>query len=330
MSDVDVLDVDILHEIDRVFQLEIDTLVRVREDLNEDYVAAAEVLFACPGKVVVSGAGKSGLIGQKISATMVSTGTPAIFLHPNDALHGDVGIIRQGDVVLAISKSGETEEILDILPFLNRAAVPIILITASPRSSLAKNSKIVLCTPVDEEACPLNLAPTSSTTAALVVGDALAMTLMKMRGFEPENFAALHPGGQLGKRLLMMVSDIMRGGGNNPVVKINDSVRNMLYEITNKRCGAVSIIDDAGELVGLVTDHDIRRVLEEDGNLFSLSIANIMNDNPTYTYSDAKAIEALALMENREKPFLLLPVVERQGSKVVGMVHVQDLVAKGL
>jgi len=200
---------NVLHEIDRVFQLEIDTLVKVRESLNGDYARAAELLFACSGKVVVSGAGKSGLIAQKIAATMVSTGTLAIFLHPSDALHGDVGVIREGDVVLAISKSGETEEILDLLPFLKQGAVPLVSITANSESSLAKSSKIVLCTPVEEEACPLNLAPTSSTTAALVVGDALAMTLMKMRGFEPEHFAALHPGGQLGKRLLMTVSDIL-------------------------------------------------------------------------------------------------------------------------
>ena len=321
---------NVLSEIDRVFQLEIDTLVKVRETLNGDYSKAAQLLFNCQGKVVVSGAGKSGLIAQKVAATLVSTGTLAIFLHPGDATHGDAGIIREGDVVLAISKSGETEELLNLLPYLKRVGVPVVSITASPQSSLANGSKIVLFTPVDAEACPLNLAPTSSTTAALVVGDALAMALMKMRGFQPEHFALLHPGGQLGKRLLMTVSDIMRCGENNPVVKVSDTIQDMLYEITSKRCGAVSVIDDVGKLVGLVTDHDIRSVLEQARNLFSLSIADIMNENPTYVRSDAKAVEALDLMENREKPFLVLPVLEQHGNKVVGMVHLHDLVAKGL
>jgi len=330
LADSNTDNINVLDEIDRVFQLEIDTLVKVRESLNGNYSEATHLLYGCQGKVVVSGAGKSGLIAQKVAATMVSTGTLATFLNPSDGLHGDVGIIRKGDVVLAISKSGETDELLDVLPFLKQADVPVILITANSKSAMARNAKLVLCTPVDEEACPLNLAPTSSTTAALVVGDALAMTLMKMRGFEPENFAALHPGGQLGKRLLMTVSDIMRSGNDNPIVTVADTVHDMLYEIANKRCGAVSVVDADGKLVGLVTDHDIRRVLEQDKNLFSLGIPDIMNANPTFIHSEAKAIEALELMENRATPFLVLPVVQEQGAKVVGMIHLHDLVAKGL
>jgi arabinose-5-phosphate isomerase len=294
----------LLSDIDRVFQLEIETLIKVRESLNGSYTDAVELLFACTGKVVISGAGKSGLIAQKIAATMVSTGTPAVSLHPGDAMHGDVGVIRNEDVVISI--------------------------TANSESTLAKGSKIALYTPVDAEACPLNLAPTSSTTAALVVGDALAVALMKMRGFQPEHFALLHPGGQLGKRLTLTVADIMRSGENNPVVKINGTVNDMLYEITGKLSGAVSVVDDSGQLLGLVTDHDIRGVLEQGKDLFSLGIADIMNSNPTYIRSEEMATEALDLMENRETPFMVLPVLDQQSNKVVGIIHLHDLVTQGL
>jgi arabinose-5-phosphate isomerase len=322
--------IKVISEIDRVFQLEIETLIKVRESLNESYTAAVELLFSCTGKIVVSGAGKSGLIAQKIAATMVSTGTPAVSLHPSDAMHGDAGVIREGDVFLGISKSGETEELLNLLLYLKQAKVPVISITASADSSLTRGSKIALYTPVDAEACPLNLAPTSSSTAALVVGDALAMALMKMRGFQPEHFAMFHPGGQLGKRLTMTVADIMRSGENNPVVNIDSTLNEMLYEITGKLSGAVSVIDDEGQLLGLVTDHDIRNVLEKGKDLFSLTITDIMNDSPTYICTNEMAITALDLMENRETPFMVLPVLEPNSKKVVGIIHLHDLVTKGL
>ena len=320
----------ILDDINRVFQSEIDTLSKVRASLGKDYARAGEILFGCSGNVVVTGMGKSGLIGRKIAATMVSSGTRAIFLDPADAMHGQVGIIREGDVVLAISKSGTTEELLIILPYVKKVGVPLISITANPNSALAKSSYLVLFTPIDEEACPLNLAPTASTTAALVVGDALAMALMKMRGFTGDHFAQLHPGGQLGKRLLLRVADVMRAGENNPVVHINHSPSDMLYEVTRQRSGAASIVDDEGKLLGLVTDHDIRRVLEQGKDIFSLNIAEIMNGNPTFIRSDAMAIEALNLMEHRERPFVVLPVLESHGEKVVGMLHLHDLMANGL
>ena len=319
-----------IDEIDRVFKLEIDTLAKVRKSLNGDYAKAAELMFACSGNVVVTGVGKSGLIAQKIAATMVSTGTPAIFLHTGDGLHGDVGVVRKEDVVLAISKSGETEELLNILLCVRKIGAPVVSITAEPESALARSSDLVLFTPVHEEACPLNLAPTTSTTVALVVGDALAMALMKKRGFTPDHFALFHPGGQLGKRLLMTVSDFMRAGENNPVVRVGDAVQDMLYEITSKRCGAVSVVDDLGKLVGLVTDSDIRKVLGQGKDIFSLCIADIMNKNPTYLHSGAMAMEAMDLMENRERPFMVLPVVEEPNGNVVGMIHLHDLVAKGL
>ena len=322
--------IKVISEIDRVFQLEIETLIKVRESLNESYTAAVELLFSCTGKIVVSGAGKSGLIAQKIAATMVSTGTPAVSLHPGDAMHGDAGVIHEGDVFLGISKSGETAELLNLLPYLKQAKVPAISITASNDSSLTRGSKIVLYTPVDAEACPLNLAPTSSSTAALVVGDALAMALMKLRGFKSEHFALFHPGGQLGKRLTMTVADIMRSGENNPVVNVDGTLNAMLYEITGKLSGAVSVVDDEGQLLGLVTDRDIRNVLENGKDLFSLTITDIMNDNPTYIRTDEMAVTALDLMENRETPFMVLPVLEPNSKKVVGIMHLHDLVTKGL
>ncbi len=319
-----------INEIDRVIRLEIETLVKLREQVNGTYDKAVDLMLECQGKVVVTGVGKSGLVAQKIASTMVSTGTPAIFLHPGDGLHGDVGIIRTGDLVLALSKSGETQELLSILPYIKSIQVPVVSITADERSSLAAGSDLVLYTPVDEEACPLDLAPTSSTTAALVVGDALAMALMKRRNFTPEHFAMFHPGGKLGKQLLLTVGDTMRSGEGNPVINIGGSVSDMLFEITSKRCGAVSVVDDAGKLLGLVTDFDIRKVLERRQDLFSLEIKEIMNADPSHVYPETKAIDALRLMEQRDKPFLVLPVVDPDSQRTVGMIHLHDLVALGI
>ncbi|MQF95115.1 MAG: KpsF/GutQ family sugar-phosphate isomerase [SAR202 cluster bacterium] len=319
-----------LDELSQVFDLEINTLVAVRDSLGDSYAEAVEVLFTCQGQVVITGMGKSGLIAQKIASTMASTGTPATFLHSGDGLHGDVGIIRSNDVLVAISKSGETAEMLDLMLSVKRIGIPVVSITASLDSTLGRQSDIVLYTPVAEEACPLDLAPTSSTTAALVVGDALAMTLMKKRGFTNESFAMLHPGGQLGKRLLMTVRDIMRGGENNPVIGVNDSIQDLLYVISAKRCGATSVIDDDGKLLGLVTDRDIRKVLEDHGDIFSLGIKGVMNPSPTHIYSNEKAFDALNIMEQRDRPILVVPVLEQGTDRVVGMVHLHDLVAQGL
>lgn len=321
---------DILEEINQVFAKEIATLVQTRESLGPAYSEAVEIIFRCPRNVVITGAGKSGLVARKIASTMVSTGTSAIFLHPNDGMHGDVGVIREGDVVVAISKSGETEEVLNILPYLRSINVNVIAITANQESTLGVSSKVVLCTPITEEACPLDLAPTSSTTAALVVGDALAVALMKMRGFQPEHFAVFHPGGQLGKQLLLKVEDIMRSGLDNPVLDSKATVRDMLVQITSKRSGAVSVVDEDQQLLGLITDYDIRKVLEEGQDIFSLTPLEIMNKTAVFIHSDEKAVRAVDLMRTREKPFLLLPVLDRSSEKVVGMVHLQDLVAKGL
>ena len=317
-------------EILRVFDVEIEALVRVRKSLGPAYAEAVQAIFETRGKVIVTGVGKSGLIGQKIAATMASTGTPAIFLHPADGMHGGLGVVQGGDVVVAIGKSGESEELIAILPPLRTIGARVIAITGNGDSTLARSADIVLLADAGMEACPMNLAPTSSTTVALVVGDALAIALMKLRDFRPENFALYHPGGQLGKRLLLTVGDIMRSGADNPVIHVGAGTREMLVEMTGKRMGATSVIDDDGTLVGLVTDYDIRRVLEQGQNLFSMTIVDVMNRNPIYTFSDEKAVAALEQMEHREKPFLLLPVLNRETRKVVGMIHLHDLFARGL
>ncbi len=321
---------DILDSMYTVLQKEIDALERVKMSIDESYVQSAEALYKCKGKIVVTGIGKSGLIAQKMVATLVSTGTTSVFLDSGNAIHGDIGIILENDIVIAISKSGETEEILNILPYIQEIGSPIIAITCSMHSTLAKQSTHLIYTPIEEEACPLGLAPTSSTTAALAIGDALAISLMKLNGFTSENFSRLHPGGTLGKQLLLKVSDVMRAGINNPVVNIDDSISNMLYQITRQRAGAVSVIDNNQYLVGLVTDYDIRRILENGYNILSLTISDVMNSSPTYIYSDEKAISAFNLMKNRGKPFLVLSVLERESNQVIGLIHLQDLVSKGL
>jgi arabinose-5-phosphate isomerase len=244
-------------------------------------------------------------------------------------MHGDIGIVAKNDIVIAVGKSGESEELLVLLPFIRKIGARIICITAKAESALARGSDLVLMTPIEEEACPLNMAPTCSTTAALVLGDALAMALMKLRNFQPDDFALFHPGGQLGKRLLLTVGDCMRRGTANPVIDVSQSIRTMLCEMTSKRAGAVSVIDDQQRLLGLITDFDIRRTLEEGHDLFALPITQVMNAKPNWVYLDEKAVTALEFMEKREKPISVLPVLDRE-EKVVGMIHLHDLLASGL
>jgi arabinose-5-phosphate isomerase len=323
------LHLDILSEINRVIELEARTVARLRERVGPEYEAAVLLLYACPGKVILTGIGKSGIVAQKIASTLVSTGTPAMFLHPSEGAHGDIGIAHKDDVILAITKSGESDEIIALLPSIRQIGARLIAITGMADSTIARHSDIVLLTPVEEEACPLNMAPTCSTTAALVVGDALAMALMKLRNFQPEEFALYHPGGQLGKRLLLTVRDLMRTGARCPVVKLTATVQEMFSELTAKHLGAVSIIDDAGRLAGLITDYDIRRVIREGKNIFTMSIRDIMNPNPVRVNVDEKAFQALKIMEEREKPLAVLPVVDAD-SIVRGMIHLHDLIDKGL
>ncbi len=320
---------DILEEMRRVIDLEGKTIAELRNNLGPDFEEAIRLLYTCVGKVILTGVGKSGIIAQKIAATMVSTGTPAMFMHGADGLHGEVGILKKEDVLIAIGKSGESEELVTLLPVVRKIGAKVISITTQAQSTMARNSDLVLVTPVEEEACPLNMAPTCSTTAALVLGDAMAMALMKLRNFQPADFALFHPGGQLGKRLLLTVGDMMRAGEANPMIHVSSDARTMLYEITSKRAGAVSVVDDNQHLLGLVTDYDIRRVLESGKDFFTMAISDVMNPKPNFVYLEEKAFHALELMEKREKPISVLPVLDRQ-EKVVGMVHLHDLVARGL
>jgi arabinose-5-phosphate isomerase len=320
---------DILAEIKRVLDLEGGAIARLRESVGPAYEQAVRLMYASPGKVILTGVGKSGIIAQKIASTMVSTGTPALFLHPTEGMHGDIGIVHKDDVIVAVGKSGESDELIAMLPFIRKIGARLIAITAEAEATMARHADIVLLTPMEEEACPLNMAPTCSTTAALVVGDALAMALMKLRNFQPEDFARHHPGGQLGKRLLLTVRDLMRTGPRNPVVHVGASVQTLFSEITAKHTGAVSIVDDTGRLAGLVTDYDIRRAVGQGRNIFTMSIPEIMNPAPISIDADAKAVQALKLMEEREKPFAVLPVVEADRI-VCGMIHLHDLIDKGL
>ena len=249
---------DITKEVLKVVESEKNAIAELAKHVGNEYKKAVEMLFRCKGKVILTGMGKSGMIAQKIAATMVSTGTLAVYLHPADGMHGDLGIVKKSDVVLAIGKSGESDELLGILPVIKKIGAKVISITANRNSTLSSYSDVVLYTRVLKEACPLDLAPTCSTTAALVAGDALAVTLMKMRNFKKKDFALYHPGGKLGKRLLLTAGEIMRSGERNPVIGINDTIKNMLFVITEKMTGAVSVVDKKGRLIGLGTDYVVR------------------------------------------------------------------------
>jgi arabinose-5-phosphate isomerase len=250
-------------------------------------------------------------------------------MHAAEALHGDIGVIRAEDIVIAIGKSGESTELNTLLPIVRKIGARIIAITASPKSKMAAAADVVLPLVFPREACPLNLAPTCSTTASIVLGDAIAVALMKLKNVSTEDYALRHPGGQLGKRLLLEVSDVMRTGERNPIIDADDSVKRMLFLITKGQAGAISVVDNSGLLVGLVSDYDIRVALEKERSIFDLQIRDIMNPNPTFVYSDQKATEALEIMRARKKPTAVLPVLDSD-QKVIGMVHVMDLVSAGL
>lgn len=322
-------DAEILRELRRVVRLEARTLDALERAMDRRYVAAARLILGCKGNVILTGVGKSGLIAQKIAATMASTGTSALYLDTTEALHGGLGLVRKGDVVVALGKSGESDELNALLPRMRAIGAKLIALTANPSSTLAKAAAVVLVTPVSAEACPHNLAPTSSTTAALAAGDALAVALMKMRGFGRESFALNHPGGRLGKRLTLKVSDVMRGGEDNPTVRAGVSAQTMLLEMTRQRAGAVSVVDKKGRLVGLVTDYDIRRCLEEGLDIRKLRVERVMNPSPTTVRPAVLAARATEIMENRKNPFNVLPVTDARG-RAVGMIQIHDLRARGL
>jgi arabinose-5-phosphate isomerase len=282
----------------------------------------------CRGRVVVTGMGKSGIIGRKIAATLASIGVPSVFLHPAEGIHGDLGMVSRGDLVLALSHSGETEELLKILPAIKRLGVPLISLTGNLDSMLAKNSDVVLDVSVAEEACPLSLAPTASTTAALALGDALAMALLEHKGVKPEDFARYHPGGSLGKRLLLSVEDLMHRGSDIPKVRPTTALKEVIYEISSKKLGVTTVVDDADRLRGIVTDGDLRRVLEKGGNdLLERSAEAVMTRDPKVIARAALAAEAVGLMERYSITVLVVTDAER---RVEGVIHLHDLLKAGV
>jgi arabinose-5-phosphate isomerase len=289
---------------------------------------AIELISACKSKVIVTGVGKSGVIAQKIAQTMTSTGTVAVFVHPSDALHGSLGVVTKGDVVIALSNSGETDEIISILPALMQKAVSLIAIVGNVDSTLARKADVVLDASVDIEACPLNLAPTTSTTVALAVGDAIAMTIMESRGLTAEEFAANHPAGRLGKRLTLTVDSLMHASPNVPPTA---NWLDVVKAISSNALGAVNVVGDSGKLLGIVTDGDLRRTIEktESQNLASLSAENMMTAKPISASPTMLAFDALQLMENRPSQISVLPVIDEAG-KCVGLLRLHDIVRSGL
>jgi arabinose-5-phosphate isomerase len=323
------VNIDIKSEIAKVIDIEIKGLSLLREHIDHSVKNAVETIFNCSGKVILTGMGKSGLVAKKIASTMSSVGTPAIFMHPAEGMHGDLGIIAAEDIVIAIGKSGESSELNGVLPSIKSVGAKIIGIMGEDNSTLARYSDIIINIGDAEEACPFNMAPTTSSTVTMVLGDAMAVALMKLRGFDLDDYALLHPGGQIGKRLTMRVSDVMLKGSNNPIVNISESVKNCISEISRMLAGAVSIVDNEGKILGLVTDYDIRRHIEKEENIFSMEIKDIMNPNPIFVYEDEKAFSALKIMQEREKPITILTILNRK-SIVVGMLRMHDLTKEGL
>jgi arabinose-5-phosphate isomerase len=307
---------------ERVLRIEAEAILGLIPKLDERFERAVELLRGCAGRVIVTGMGKSGLIGRKIAATLASTGTPAHFLHPAEGVHGDLGMVARGDVVLALSHSGETDEALAILPPLKRLGVPILLLTGNPTSSLARQCEVVLDVSVSEEACPMNLAPTSSTTAALAVGDALAMVLLELRGFRPEDYAALHPRGSLGWRPLFRVTDLMLTGDALPIVPESTPLRDVIVEMTRKRKGMTTVTDGAGRLVGVVTDGDLRRLHLTGKSIDDLSAGQVASREPKTIRSEDLAAKALEVMETWQITSL---VIVDEARRPVGLIHMHDI-----
>jgi len=311
-----------------VLDIEAKAVAAQSQSLDAKFTDACEILLNCAGRVVVIGMGKSGHIGSKIAATLASTGTPAFFVHPGEASHGDLGMITKHDVVLALSFSGETGEILNLLPVIKRLGVSLISMTGEPRSSLAVNSDVHLKVHVDKEACPMNLAPTASTTATLALGDAIAISLLTARGFKKEDFALSHPGGSLGRRLLLHVDDIMHTKNELPVVTEDTLIKDALLEMTRSRLGMTTILDKNGMLAGIYTDGDLRRTLEDKSDdILNTSIADVMTVNCTTVKAGTLAFEALSVMEQKKINGL---IIVDETNKPVGALNMYDLLKSGV
>ncbi|MGH7274065.1 MAG: KpsF/GutQ family sugar-phosphate isomerase [Nitrospiria bacterium] len=311
----------------RVLQVEAQAILDLIGRIDDDFVQAIEILYNCRGRVVVTGMGKSGIIAKKIAATLTSTGTPAFFLHPAEGVHGDLGILSRGDVVIALSNSGETEELLKLLPSVKRFAIPLICLTGNPKSTLARDSTVVIDVGVKEEACLIGPVPTASTTAALAMGDALAVALLEKRGFKEEDFASIHPGGTLGKRLLLRVEDVMHTGHDVPVVYEDTQMKEVIYEMTSKKLGITAVQNRQGRLTGVITDGDLRRLLEKTTDIFHKTAVEVMTQSPKVITRDPLAAQAVQVMERHS--ITALVVVDAAG-RPEGIVHLHDILKMGI
>lgn len=310
-----------------VLRIESEAIRNLIPKLDDNFIKAIDLLYKCKGKIIVTGMGKPGIIAQKISATLASLGISSLFLHPAEAIHGDLGRVSKEDVVIALSSSGQTEEILRLYTTIKKIGARLIVLTGNIKSELAKNSDVVLDTSVEKEACPLGLAPTSSTTAMLAMGDALAMVLLDKKKLKMEDFAFYHPGGLLGKRLLLKVENIMRKGKENPIVKEDTLIKDVLLIITGAKAGSASVIDSFGRLTGIFTDGDLRRHLETDSDLTSKMVKDVMTKRPVTVLKDRLAQEVLGIL--REKKIDEIPVVDEKG-RPIGLIDVQDILKTGL
>ncbi len=322
---------DVIHKAREVLDTEIAGLVAARDRVGDAFVRAVDILHDCTGKVIVTGVGKSGLVCHKIAATLASTGTPSFFLHAAEASHGDLGMIMRDDVVLAVSNSGESEEVLKMLPLIKRWGLRLIAMTGNERSALALSADVILDVGVPEEACPLGLSPTASTTAALAMGDAIAVVLLERRGFKTEDFLLRHPGGALGRRLLLRTRDLMHHGKEIPLVSEETPLKDILLEITSKRLGVTGVVDTESALVGVITDGDLRRCLaRSDGkaDILERRAADIMTRNPKTIGGDSLAAEAVAVMEKFSITSLFIQAED--SGRLQGIIHLHDLLKAGI
>ncbi len=318
---------EIMQVAQKVVATEIKALNKLQEQIGQDFIHAIDIMLKCKGHIIVIGMGKSGHIGNKISATLASTGTPAFSVHPGEASHGDLGMITKNDATLCVSNSGETQEVLNIIPIIKRMGVPIIAITGNKNSTMAKLADVHLSIAVGEEACPLGLAPTTSTTTTLVLGDALAVTLLKLRGFTEEDFARSHPAGSLGKKLLLHIEDLMRTGDEIPKVCLGTNIQEALFEITKKRLGMTAIVDANNKVKGIFTDGDLRRTFDENIDLKNTAIEVTASNNPITIKANSLAVSAAQLMEQHNIHSLL--VVDKENC-LVGALNIHDLLKAGV
>lgn len=319
--------VDFTASVISVLEKEAQGILNLKNVIGESINDALNMILECKGRVVITGIGKSGIIGRKINATMASTGTPSLFLHPSEGLHGDLGMVTKDDVVIAISNSGESDEVLHLIPSIKLIGAKMIAIVKNPESTLARKSDVVLCIGDVKEACPLGLAPTTSTTVTLALGDALAIALLEARNFQPEDFAVFHPAGSLGRKLLLTVNNVVKNSRKNPVVLADVFIKEALFLMTAQGLGATSVVDEMGHLLGILTDGDIRRAFAMEQDILFKDVSDLCNFEPIVITGDMLAAEAFHLME--EKKVNVLPVVDKN-YKPIGMIHIHDLMNLGL